>query len=342
MKQRIHDALLSLIGVAGIAFFALSGASCETPTMQCAVGHGPYFVKYTKTSGDDACYNKSLLGTGGPTDAITGEEVGFSTYLTPMGRTEVKDDMGKVIAVDSDGADYNTRNIAIQSTVMGANYRALVPFNAAPPDGSGSPYAFGPYASKPDAGDICYAGGINGTAALAAAEVNLPDDMLHWRQTWSDIELFVTTNIPGTQVAGKMKFEDVIAGCSADYTFFGMYPAVPCGDDVFGQVDNDMDAATPVENDTDDDGDPMTPVDNDKDDDEDPMTPVTDDDGMPGPDVDADEEEYIRTDPNDIYCDPKGDPSVGRLGSGINPDFVTKCDTVDFYCLVTPETRKIQ
>lgn len=330
MKQRIHDALLSLIGVAGIAFFALSGASCETPTMQCTAGHGPFFVKYTKTSGDDACYG------------LTGEEVGFSTYLTVKGRTEVKDDTGKVIAVNSQGADYNIRNIAIQSTTMGSTYNSKVPLSKVPPDGSGAPYAFGPFASNPDAGDICYAGGINGTAALASAEINFPDDMIHLRQEWSDIRLYVTTNVPGTQVAGKMKFEDVVAGCSAEYTFFGMYPAVPCGDDVMGQVDNDMDPTTPVENDTDDDMDPMTPVGNDKDDDGDPMTPVTDDDGMPGPDVDMDEEEYIRTDPNDIYCDPKGDPTVGRLGSGINPDFTTKCDPVDFYCIATPETRLIK
>jgi hypothetical protein len=321
MKQRIHDALLGLVGLAGIAFFALSGASCEAPGMTCAAGHGPFFVKYKLTSGDEAC-----LG-------MTGDEVGFNTYLTPVGRTEVKDDTGKVIAVNSDSADYNTRNIAIQSDYMGGQYRALVPVNVVPPAGSGVPYAFGPYTSKPDDGDLCYAGGGGGTAALAAAEFNFPGDPMdpmdpgvHLRQEWSDVSLFVTANVPGTQVAGKMKFEDVVAGCSAEYTFYGLYPSIYCGEDVMGQADND--------------GDPSTPVENDTDDDEDPMTPVTDDDGMPGPDMDA--EEVIGVKAVDLYCDAKGDPASGRLGSGINPDFKTICDPVDFHCVVAAGTELVQ
>jgi len=319
MKQRIHDALLGLVGLAGIAFFALSGASCEAPGMTCAAGHGPFFVKYKLTSGDDACYG------------ITGEDVGFNTYLTPVGRTEVRDDTGKVIAVDSQSADYNTRNIAIQSTTMGFTYRSLVPIGTVAPDGSGQPYAFGPYTSKPDAGDLCYAGGGGGTAPLAAAEINFPaadpmDPSVHYRQEWSDVRIFVTANVPGTQVAGKMRFEDVVNGCSAEYTFYGMYPSVYCGEDVMGQADNDGDPSTPVENDTDDDGDPMTDV--------------ADDDGMPGPDMDA--EEVIGTNAVDLYCDAKGDPATGRLGSGINPDFKTKCDPVDFHCVPVEGTELVQ
>jgi hypothetical protein len=320
MKQRIHDALLGLVGLAGVAFFALSGASCESPTMTCAAGHGAFFLKYKLTSGDEACYG------------LTGEEVGFSTYLTPVGRTEVRDDTGKVTAVNSKQADYNTRNIAVQSTTMGHTYRSIVKIGTVAPDGSGQPYAFGPYTSKPDANDLCYAGGGGGTAALAPAEITFPGDPMdpmdpgiHLRQEWSDISLFVTANVPGTQVKGKMKFEDVVSGCSGEYTFYGLYPAIPCGEDVMGQADNDGDPNTPVENDTDDDGDPMTPVD--------------DDDGVPGPDMDM--EEVIGTKANDLLCDPKGDEATGRLGSGINPDFTTVCDTVDFYCVVTDGTKLI-
>lgn len=371
MKQRIHDALLGLVGLAGIAFFALSGASCEAPSMQCAVGHGPFTVVYEVTSGDAACYETRYkeygacaqydLGDNLPACAGLAkvEHVGFNTYLTPVDRTEVKDDTGKVTAVDSKGADYNTRNIAIQSSTMGGFYRAFVPIGTEAPAGSGSPYAFGKFTSDPDAGNICYAGGASGPAPLATAEINFPDAMnpaatVHFRQEWSDVQIYVTTNVPGTQVVGKMKFEDVGNNCSVEYKFTGLYPAVFCGVPVEGHVDangapveghedNDGDPNTPAENDTDDDGDPTTPVDNDTDDDGDPTTPVDDDDGEPGPDVDADALIIIRYDPDNTACDPKADPASGRVfGSGINPDFQTYCHPDYVHCVLKEGTGLIK
>jgi hypothetical protein len=365
MKQRIHDALLGLIGLAGIAFFALSGASCEAPTMQCAVGHGPFAVVYEVASGDAACYEDVYKAYGAcgqyevddSLPACAGlakvEHVGFNTYLTPIGRREVKDATGKVIAVDSDVADYNTRNIAIQSSTMGGFYRSLVPIGTEPPAGSGEPYAFGAYTSKPDAGNLCYAGGASGTAALSVAEINFPTDMVHFRQEWSDVQFYVTAGVPGTQVVGKMKFEDVIAGCQVEYKFTGLYPAVFCGAPVEGYIDangapvegdedNDNDPSTDAKNDTDDDGDPATPVTNDKDDDGDPMTPVDDDDGEPGPDTDVDSLIIIRYDPDQTLCDPKADPASGRVfGSGINPDFKTVCHPEYVHCVLEPGTGLI-
>jgi hypothetical protein len=339
MKRKIHDALLGLVGVAGLAFFALSGASCEIPKMQCAVGHGPFTVVYEVTSGDASCYetpHKQIGGACGNYDLLDTdpdcaglakvEEVGFATYLTPKGRREVKDDTGKVIGIDSDGADYHTRKIAVQSTTMGAAYRGEVPIGTVAPDGSGEPYAIGKYTSDPDAQDLCYAGGANGTEALNVAEINFPDDMVHFRQTWSGIKFYVTEGVPGTQVVGNMKFEDVTAGCSVEYKFTGIYPAVFCGAAVMGQRDDDGDPNTPPENDTDDDGDPMTPV--------------TDDDGMPGPDMDA--EVTVGYDPDDGACDPVANTAAGRpTGSGINPDFKTYCHPDYLHCVLKDGTGLI-
>jgi hypothetical protein len=369
MKQRIHDALLGLVGLAGIAFFALSGASCEAPTMQCAVGHGPFTAVYEVTSGDHACYAAAYKASGEACDVYDldnslpacdeftkVEQIGFQTYLTPIGRREVKDDTGKVIAVDSDLADYNDRNIAVQSSTMGATYRSLVKIGTVAPDGSGEPWAFGKYTSKPDAGNLCYAGGANGTAALSVAEINFPDPAgdTHYRQEWTDVEFYVTAGVPGTQVVGKMKFEDVAKGCQVEYKFTGVYPAVFCGQPVEGYIDangmpveghedNDMDPSTPSDNDTDDDGDPSTPVTNDKDDDGDPNTPVSDDDGKPGPDVDVDSLIIIRYDPDDTLCDPEADPASGRVfGSGINPDFQTYCHPKYAHCVLKDNTGLIK
>lgn len=333
MKRRIHDALLGIVGIAGLAFFAVSGASCESPVMQCAAGHGPYIVKYEKVggSGADTCYG------------VSGEEVGFSTFLTVKNRKETTDPVTGVKTVTADGADYNTRNIAIQSTAMGGLHRSRLGVGT---DDADVPYAFGPLTSTPDDKDLCYTGGGNGSAALAAADLNIDavdtEPAIHVTQEWKNVTFFVTTGVPGTQVSGEMTFRDHLANCDAQYKFYGLYPAVYCGEDIFEQVDNDMDPATPVDNDKDDDGDPATPVNNDRDDDEDPATPVDDDDGTAGPDVDADEPEYIRTDPIDITCDPKGDPAVGRLGSGINPDFQTSCDPELFYCVLKPGTELVK
>src|SRR4051794_15590509 len=96
MKRRIHDALLSIVGLAGVAFFALSGASCERPSMQCAVGHGPFIAKYAVTSGDAACYP-------GTVDGITAEEIGFNTFLQSKPKTTktVKAEDGEDIKVIS-------------------------------------------------------------------------------------------------------------------------------------------------------------------------------------------------------------------------------------------------
>lgn len=365
MKRRIHEALLSIAGLTGVAFLAISGMSCESPQMQCAVGHGPFTVVYEYVSGDQDCYEKAnrtyagaCFGQYGLHDDLADcaglsrvEHVGFSTFLGVKGRkeTEVKytvpaadPSMPPVektyTAVSAEGADYNTRNIAVQSSVMGT---------LGGDDATDKAYAFGKYTSFPDANDICYAGGGE-AGPLAAAESTIgdaamPSDSL--KQEWSDIRFYVTAGVPGTQTVGTMRFQNNTPGatCSAEYKFTGLYPAVFCGDAVMGDYDDDKDPMTSPDNDTDDDGDPMTPVTNDKDDDGDPMTPVDDDDGMPGPDVDVDEQVPIDFTPNDVTCDPKADPANGRVfGSGINPDFKTYCHPELLHCVLQDGTGLIK
>jgi hypothetical protein len=335
MKRRIHDALLGIVGLCGVAFFALSGASCEKPTMQCAVGHGPFIVKYAATTGDATCY------PGG-----TYEEIGFSTYLQskPKSETITKAEDGEDIkTVTSTGADYNTRKIAVQSSVLGGLYQER---NGAGSDAADKAFAFGDYTGLPDEGDLCYAGG-GAVGALSVADLNIDadgmDPAIHFTQTWSDVRFFVTTGVPGTQVVGNMKFENATAGCQVEYKFTGLYPAVFCGNAVFGHRDDDGDTATAMDNDTDDDGDPMTPVANDKDDDGDDATPVADDDGKAGPDVDVDDEVVLSYDADDANCDPKADPAAGRVfGSGINPDFTTFCHPELLHCMLKAGTELVK
>lgn len=341
MKRRIHDALLGIVGLAGVAFFALSGASCEKPTMQCAVGHAPYtyVVKYERISGDAGCY---------PAEAA--EEIGFSTYLAAPGKTEGKDPLGAP-QTSAPGADYNTRTIAIQSVTMGA---LMQDRSGAGLKEGGVAYAFGDYTSNPDGNDICYAG--SGSAPLAVADLDVEafdtgklDDMMmpiilppvHYRQEWKNVRLYVTEGVPGTQAVGEMTFNNLTAGseCNATFKFVALYPAIPCIADILvdSHDDDDPTCTDPQDPDTCTVPNPATPDDND---DHDPTTPDT-----PTPKV-------VRSEPDNALCNAAAEvgwtrPPMGTeyknarvFGSGINPDFKTKCDADLGYCVLdeTPLT----
>ncbi|MDC0746201.1 hypothetical protein [Polyangium mundeleinium] len=290
MKHRIHSVLVGAMGLASAAFFAFSGASCSQPTIQCVVGHGPYFAKYQFVSGDEAC-----LG-------LKGEDIGLSTYLAPN--------------ADKSLADYNARSIAIQSSKLGALARERE--GAGYELGTDKPYAFGAYTTNPDANNICYTAGANGTAAIASADMNIEefdtgevDDMgnpvilpaEHHRQEWKNIKVYVTAAVPGTQLVGDMRYENVLAGCSAEYKFIALFPSVPCDKDVHADDDNNPD--TDAANDDDDPSKPDTPI------------------GVE-PDPDA--------------CLAEADPSKGRVfGSGINPDFPVRCDPETLHCILSED-----
>lgn len=344
MKRRIHDALLGIVGLAGVAFFALSGVSCEKPTMQCAVGHGPFIAKYAVTSGDAACY------PGG-----TFEEIGFSTFLQSKPKTDtvvkydVDDDKDPTTPAANDdadpatpdvqkqytvstsaGADYNSRKIAVQSTTFGG---LLQDRSGAGLKDTGAAYMFGDFTSDPNADNVCFAFG-NGEATTNVAELEADafdtgevDDMMmpiilpafHYRQTWKDVRLYVTEGVPGTQAVGEMTFEnlDATAGCSVTFKFVGLYPAVPCIGD------------TLIDHDCDDDGDPMTP------------------------DVFC-EGDLVKSEPDDALCNPVAEegwkkPAAGIeykpprvFGSGINPDFKTTCDKDLGYCVLVAGTELVK
>ncbi len=337
MKRRIHDALLGIVGLAGVAFFALSGVSCEKPTMQCAVGHGPFIAQYAVTSGDAACY------PGG-----TAEEIGFSTYLQSKPKTETvvtyhvdddkdpatpstdddkdpsKPDVAKTYtSVTSAGADYNARKVALQSATFGGllQERAGAGLKA-----ESAAYAFGTYTSEPDSGKLCYAFG-NGETTDNVADLDVEafdtgelDDMMmpiilpafHYRQEWKNVRLYVTEGVPGTQAVGEMTFDNLTPGaeCSVSFKFVGLYPAVHCTADIL--------------------------IDEMCDDDEDPATPDVMCEGV-----------VVESVPDDELCLSKAEegwkkPAAGTkykaarvFGSGINPDFKTKCDVDLGYCVLT-------
>lgn len=321
MKRRIHDALLGTVGLAGVAFIVLSGASCEKPVMQCAVGHGPFIATYKVTSGDAACY------PGG-----TFEEIGFATYLQskPKTSTNVQNSDGTdYTIVESAGADYNTRKIALQSTTMGGLLQERT--GAGLKDG-GAAYNFGTYTSVPDSDHVCFAFG-NGETTDNVAELDADsfdtgelDDMMmpiilpavHYKQTWSNVRLYVTEGVPGTQAVGQMTFENLTPGaeCTVSFEFNGLYPAAHCIADILIDEVGDCD--------------------------EDPMTPDELCQGV-----------LVRNEPDQDLCNAKAEvgwtkPPTGTeykparvFGSGINPDFATTCDATSGYCVLNAGTSLI-
>jgi hypothetical protein len=277
MRHRFTGFLVGAMGFASAALFALSGASCSQPTIQCVVAHGQfvsYYAKYEVVSGDASCYENIQTALELPTG---GENIAMATYLQPVSSEKYA------------FADFDNRKIAVQGSVMGLIYAIR---HDAGTDEADAPYGIGVYSTAPDTNNICYAGGAGGTAAMAASDLDIEefdtgelDDMgnpvilpaEHYRQEWKNIRLFVTAGVPGTQAVGEMHFEDITAGCSVDYKFVALFPSVDCtGEDAMGN-------------------------------------PV----------------------PDEGFCDPNPDPSVGRIfGSGINPDFKVSCDPTLLHCVL--------
>ncbi|MDC3958152.1 hypothetical protein [Polyangium jinanense] len=225
MKKRHSFLVAAALGL-GLASFG--GASCSQPPIQCVVGHGSFIAKYSLVEGTGSCAD------------LVGEEIGLATFLAPND--------------DRTLADYDKRSIAVQSDTFGGLIREREGLGAGEED---VPYAFGAYTTNPDERDLCYAGGASGTAALAPAELDLPEaetmDAMgnpvtlpakRLRQSWENLSIYVTAAAPGTQVVGTMKYEDLMEGCSATYTFVALFPAVQCAkSDADGNPTNEPDDA---------------------------------------------------------------------------------------------------
>jgi hypothetical protein len=268
MKTKTKTSMAAAMAISSaLGLLGLSGASCGQPDIQCVVGHGPFFARYELIEGEGSCAE------------LRGGEIGLSTYLAPN--------------ADRSLANYGERRIAVQSRLLGDLLHRGEEFGVADPDSQ--PYALGDYTNLPDEGNVCYAGGANGTPALSVAEQSVPEipamdngmggmtepiPAAHVRQEWTNLKIYVTAQVPGTQMTGEMTFEDVLEGCSARYKVVALFPSVYCG------VDADGDESTP--------------------------------------EVASDEQ-----------CDPRADPAKGRVfGSGINPDFKTRCDPELLHCVL--------
>lgn len=206
---------------------------------------------------------------------------------------------------DKSLADYNARSIAIQSSTLGTVLQDSEALGV--PDTANKAYAFGMYSSTPDDKNICYAGGANGMAALSVAEQNIPEVM-----TEDDEGNPVTIPAQHLRQTWRNIKVYVTAGAPGTQAVGEMvYEDVIAGCSATYRF-NALYPSVYCGMEVDADGDPETTDD---------ITEVASDD----------------------LCNPKADPSKGRVfGSGINPDFKVRCDPEVLHCVLAEPSKAAQ
>jgi hypothetical protein len=183
------------MGAVALAVFAASCASQPDP--QCSVGRasidgstGSHAVVYTLKDGQDATRACAKLTSG---------KVGLQKFY-PDGPNR-RGTLG--MRVDTAGellADESSR-----VTVNNAN--ALGEFSA----------------NAPAADGFCQVPSLS----LAEVVLEMPAQRLAWE--WSNVRVYNTAAIPGTQFAAELKYTE--DDCTAEYTVKGIWPVVSCKTD---------------------------------------------------------------------------------------------------------------
>ncbi|MRG92105.1 hypothetical protein [Polyangium spumosum] len=188
-------------------------AACEEPPAPCHVPSMSYFARYRVLSGDSISCEVRL-----------GENVGLEVYP----------------GAGPDGPDPSRPSIAVQSSTLG-NHRLAAELGGSL--GDQRSYAFGQFPAFADANGICRA------EELAPAEIRLPSmEALdefgniivipgpHVRETWRDVAMHVTHEVPGLRFAAELVVEDLRQGCEVTYEVSALSPPVVCSD--FIEVDS--------------------------------------------------------------------------------------------------------
>jgi len=278
MKTTASRTLIAL-AVSALAAAALTAAAtgCAQPPPGCVVSTSvpfalPYAAQYKQTSADD----------GSACSGFKGDQIGMSPY-TAANKDRTAPDLSKV--------SMGMRTLRLGTLAANAEANGVKDST----DGD-SPTAFGPFKSAfPDANDICTPTLDPAKQVLAevpGSDSGTPDDTsddvptqpaTDLEEDWSDVQVYVTAAVAGTQVSGHYTYKDNSEGCQAEYDVLAVFPAVACGD--------------------------------------------TDEDGNVTPNID--------------FCSPVAIPDKGIVvGSGINPDFPTKCEDLgdagapNFMCVI--------
>lgn len=186
--MRTHISKLSAAALAAsLATFALAVACAGgEPPPQCTVGRGGNAVRYTLVQGTGACAN------------LKGEVVGAQSYRVP-------------------GSG--------QPPTLALQPHALVAFQGQDPDTSHLTYSSGAYTTDyPEQDDFCTVPTTSEARQSVPASGSAAARDL--RYTWSNVRIYDTTEIPGTQWTADLTYSE--GACTATYKAVGLFPAISC------------------------------------------------------------------------------------------------------------------
>ena len=323
--------------VGGVAITAglglLLGSCSDQPRARCAAARGNFAAAYHLVSGSGDCAG------------LKGDVLSVQTYNGSNGdKTPNWDDASMAI-----------QPMSVTSILQAAG-------GTADPNPANKPYALGHFATaEPGPDDFCVApelspgrlqlpeipAGMDGMGGMTPA---LPATDLEYR--WSNVRVYVTAAANGTMFRADLTVRQ--ASCTAQYTVDALYPAVSCAvpppmepppetpdpdasvsdgnlaDGAAGDVDGSVADVDGSVADLDGGASEAAAPDGAE-----PMPDAAASDGAVASGEDAttsDSDAGMTSNPpapmlDETLCSPVADLSRGRpLGSGINPDVLTRCD----------------
>jgi len=302
----------------GFSAMASSFLSCTQAKTVCTVGHAgsfiPYVVQMTPVS-PPACAAMTTTPSanssiGGPVtlDKMTSDWVGMETYHpTTMIGDEVQPDFSK-------------GSVAIMSDSLGNLPSSWPDPDKTDADPADKLYSLGNWtAAEPDTNDFCQVPSFSNQAIQKLGTVDgvkgdpnaMPDPIdevdcvpgVDVKYDWSNVQIYVTAASQGTQFSADLKYTQTTHGAPnamSPWTCDATPDASQVSYKVRGlwpQVSCAMEVPDPTA-------------------------------------MDPDHTKFVA---NDEMCCPDAnpDPAAGRpVGSGINPDFPTKCDPVLLTCVL--------
>jgi len=198
----------------GLTFLLALGHGCAQPRIDCTTGHGGFTAVYTLKPG-------SKKGDG-DCDTLKGEIIGLEKYNPAQADNPTRQDLTKA-------------TLAIRTDTLGE--LEIEAGSAHVVDPMQQLDSFGDFVSTtPDDNDVCT------VPKLSAAHQTLPKfsyvadpmkpdaktdvDASDITYTWSNIRVYVTTALPGTQLVGQLTYTK--NGCTAAYDVLGLWPSVSC------------------------------------------------------------------------------------------------------------------
>ncbi len=300
--MRLHKlGALASLALGSAAIMASGGCSFEQPKVKCQSASGDFAVLYTAPAQLPSGACASLV--------VPGELIGLQTY-------NVAGAEGKLPNYAAPGS------LALQDGNTGAAYQAHQDYQVPDTTPGDVPYALGTFAAgEPDDAGYCAVPTTKASFQKLAQVPETVDDpntadvdegdpgtpAYEGGYGWSNLKLYVTPAAPGTAFSADVTISRVVddggkpTTCNVTMHAVGLYPAIDCS------------------------------------------SPVYKLDAMGNPELDMDGNPIVDKYVGDAsLCAAEADPDHGRpLGSGINPDYKTKCvafvPDAQFVCVLDGE-----